>query len=189
MTDRQPTLEKFPRIITYEDKSSPVIPRTPTLLRRSGVLTQSQITQLRNDASTRPTINVAELLKDISNEQTQHIEGQTIESIARSIYDSLSLNVPANMVQPFYEKLAGFRYIDKVYLLHRGKYVRWIRNNTAPPKLENGGIVVDTKITDNGVVVLCKFGSRFTQYRFNECITYQKLSPDEMLVLSAYSAM
>jgi hypothetical protein len=150
---------------------------------------QDQITQLRNDASTRPTINVSELLKDVSNEQTQHLEGQTIESIARSIYDSLSLNVPKQMVQPFYDKLTGFRYIDKVYLLHRGKYVRWIRNNTTPPKLENGGIVVDTKITDNGVVVLCKFGSRFTQYRFNECITYQKLTPDEMLVLSAYSAL
>ena len=162
--NRQTTLEKCPQI-------------------------QPLLMQIRNDVSTRPTINVAELLKDVSNEQTLHLEGQTIESIARAIYNSLSMNVPTNMVQPFYDKLAGFRYIDKVYLLHRGKYVRWIRNNTTPPKLENGGIVVDTKITDNGVVVLCKFGSRFTQYRFNDCITYQKLTHDEMLVLSAYSAL
>ncbi len=33
------TIEGFWKSITYEDKSSSVIPRTPTLLRRSGVLT------------------------------------------------------------------------------------------------------------------------------------------------------
>jgi hypothetical protein len=149
----------------------------------------TQIEQFRNDASTKPTINIAELLKDVSNDQTQHLEGQTIESIGRSIYDSLLLRVSGDMIQPFYEKLTGFRHIDKVYLLHRGKYARWIRNDSAPPKLENGGIVVDTKITDNGVTVLCKIGNRFTQYRFNDCITYQKLTPDEMLVLTAYTAL
>lgn len=148
----------------------------------------AQIQKARQDASTRSTINIAELLNDVSNDQTQHLEGQTIESISRSIYDSLLLRVSREMVQTFYEKLSGFRYIDKVYLLHRGKYARWIRNDSVPPKLENGGIVVDTKITDNGVIVLCKLGSRFTQYRFNDCITYQKLTPDEMLVLSAYTA-
>ena len=149
----------------------------------------TQMKQYRNDASTKPTINIAELLKDVSNEHTEHLEGQTIESIGRSIYDSLLLRVSGDMIQPFYEKLTGFRHIDKVYLLHRGKYARWIRNDSTPPKLENGGIVVDTKITNNGVIVLCKIGSRFTQYRFNDCITYQKLTPDEMLVLSAYSAL
>lgn len=162
------------------------------------------IQQLRNDSSTQSAINITELLKDISNDQTQHLEGQTIESIGRSIYDSLYLRIPITyegepsdaqgvlpitILHSFYEKLAGFRHVDKVYLLHRGKYARWIRNDSDPPKLENGGIVVDTKITDNGVVVLCKLGSRFTQYRFNECITYQKLTPDEMLILSAYTAL
>jgi hypothetical protein len=147
------------------------------------------IQQLRNDASTQSTINITELLKDISNDQTQHLDGQTIESIGRSIYDSLYLRIPITILPSFYEKLAGFRHVDKVYLLHRGKYARWIRNDSDPPKLENGGIVVDTKITDNGVVVLCKLGSRFTQYRFNDCITYQKLTPDEMLILSAYTAL
>ena len=149
----------------------------------------TQIKHLRNDASTQSTINIAELLKDVSNERTQHLEGQTIESIGRSIYDSLLLRVSGDMVRTFYEKLSGFRHIDKIYLLHRGKYARWIRNNSTPPKLENGGIVVDTKITDNGVIVLCKIGSRFTQYQFNDCITYQKLTPDEMLILTAYSAL
>ena len=150
----------------------------------------AEIQKARQDASTRSTINIAELLKDVSNgnEETQHLEGQTIDSISRSIYDSLLLRIPRDMVQTFYEKLTVFRYIDKVYLLHRGKYARWIRNDSIPPKLENGGIVVDTKITDNGVIVLCKIGSRFTQYRFNDCITYQKLTHDEMLILSAYSA-
>ena len=181
MTTRHPTptLE-----FTYETPSvvSSGIPQNTSNL-------YTQIKQLRNEASTHSTIHIADLLKDVSNDQTQHLEGQTIESIGRSIYDSLLLRVSVDMIPSFYEKLSGFRHIDKVYLLHRGKYARWIRNDSTPPKLENGGIVVDTKITDNGVIVLCKLGSRFTQYRFNDCITYQKLTPDEMLVLSAYSAI
>jgi len=145
---------------------------------------KAQIEQMR-----QPTIDINELLKASENEHTQYLEGHTIDSIGQELYNSLVYRVSQEQIREIYDKLSGFRLVDEVYLLHLGKYVRWIRNDTNPPKLETGGIVIDTKITDSGVNVLCKLGSRFTQYRFNECITYQKLSRDEMLILMAYSAL
>jgi len=52
--------------------------------------------------------------------------------------------------------------------------------------LTNGGIVVDIKFLDNGTHVLCKNKMRFIQYKFDDCITFQKLSSDEQLLLSCY---
>ena len=47
-------------------------------------------------------------------------------------------------------------------------------------------IVLDIKIMDTGVHILCKTGCRYIQYKFDECLTYQKLSTDELLLFTAY---
>ena len=60
------------------------------------------------------------------------------------------------------------------------------RGATAPCSLTNGGIVVDVKFLDNGTHILCKNGLRFIQYKFDDCLTFQKLSADEQMVLSCY---
>jgi hypothetical protein len=146
------------------------------------------IRQIRSE-TIHSTIRIDELLKAAEKDDTQYLEGQTIGIIGKQVYDSLLTRVAPAEIQPIYNKLAGYRLVDELYLLHRGKYVRWIRNDSQPPKLENGGIVADIKITDNGVVILCKLGSRFIHYRFNDCLTYQKLTQDEMMVITAYTAI
>jgi hypothetical protein len=147
-----------------------------------------QLQQIRNN-TVQSSINIDELINAAANDQTQYLEGHTIDSISNAIYTSLHSRLANMYIQSFYEKLTGFRYVDEVYMLHLGKYVRWIRSDKHPPKLENGGIVVDIKIGNDGVLVLCKLGRVFTQYKFNDCLTYQKLSHDEMLVLTAYSSI
>ena len=39
------------------------------------------------------------------------------------------------------------------------------------------------KFLDNGTHILCKNGFRFIQYKFDECITFQKLTNDEVMIL------
>ena len=149
----------------------------------------------------------------------EHLEGQTLESIRTAIHTSLLTVYTNKNVQsipstssPEYEettenvvrrsfdinaihtKLADYRYVDELYQLQRGKHVRWIRipTNTLEniqPTLTNGGIVVDIKIQDTGVHVLCKNGKRYIQYKFDDCLTYQKLSTDELLILTAIRYM
>jgi hypothetical protein len=151
--------------------------------------------------SSSSELNIDTLLSN-SNTSTlellpEHLEGQTLESIRTAIHTSL-LTVYQNTIidlDAIHTKLADYRYIDELYQLQRGKHVRWIRipRNTnvintpenTTPTLTNGGIVVDIKIQDTGVHVLCKNGKRYIQYKFDDCLTYQKLSTDELLILTA----
>ena len=149
--------------------------------------------------SSSSELNINTLLSN-SNTSTlellpEHLEGQTLESISADIRASFSRCNGEIDVDDIYSKLAGYRYIDELYQLQRGKHVRWIRipsTNRVLHTLENtqptltvGGIVVDIKIMDTGVHVLCKNGKRYIQYKFDECLTYQKLTTDELMILTA----
>ena len=83
------------------------------------------------------------------------------------------------------DKLIGYRFVENLNELHKGKHVRWIRKSTN--KLTNGGIIVDIKFLNNGIQILCKNSmNRFIQYKYDECITYQKMNEAEQLVVMAY---
>jgi hypothetical protein len=206
----------------------------------------------------------------------EHLQGQTLDSIYDSISTSLQRYISCEKIKSIQEKLTGYRYIDELYQLQRGKHVRWIRFKelrtpldiansyelnsyelrspefqgvaesegrsksaifgrdavsyenprtpsaarpeyftrspeyftvrsksakgtfgrrdenprtkmliTTTPTLTIGGVVVDIKIMDSGIHILCKNGSRYIQFKFDECMIYQKLSTDELLLLSA----
>ena len=88
-------------------------------------------------------------------------------------------DIDRDIVYKYCNSLLNYRLIDHVYHIHKGKHIRRMRNN----KLTNGGIVVDIKFLDNGTHILCKNKNRFIQYRFDDCSTFQKLTPDELLIL------
>jgi len=89
-------------------------------------------------------------------------------------------------INEFCQKLSGYRFVGELHVLHKGKYVRWIRKSDKT-KLMRGGVVVDVKFGNEGVNVLCRSPSgRFIQYRFDLCLTYQKLTDDEQLILMLY---
>ena len=88
--------------------------------------------------------------------------------------------------QQYCDKLIGYRLVDELHELHKGKHVRWIRIDNA--KLTNGGIVVDIKFMDKGIQVLCRNSTnKFIQYKYDECITFQKLNETEQVIMMAYS--
>ncbi len=134
-------------------------------------------------------LDVDALLRNATEDLS--LAGYTPELIGKEIYESLDEHFDDELIiGPLYSKLSGYRFVDEVYRVHRGKHVRWIRIFTRDGKdvgagyLTNGGIVVDVKIQNNGVYILCKSGNRFVQYRFDDCLTYQKLSMDEQMILA-----
>ena len=147
------------------------------------------ISELIKEAKTDPTllskINTAELLRSVKND---FLENQTVESIAENVYDSLvqlSLNkeTDKNVFANHFEKLAGYRFVDELHQLHKGKYVRWIRHDM-PEKLMKGAVVVDIQFGDFGANILCRLMTGdFLRYRFDKCNTYQKLTDEEQLLL------
>ena len=165
------------------------------------------ILDAKDDHALKSTLNIESLLKTIENVDTDYLGNRTLSDISSEIIECLKdINLSEDSIVEYCEKLKEYRAIDQIYQLHKGKHVRWIRipsrlldshidpnkpntllNSKIPrPILTNGGIVVDIKFTNNGTQILCKNKDRFVQYKFDDCLTFQRLTNDEQLLLSCY---
>ena len=107
-----------------------------------------------------------------------------LKDLSEEIVDSMkSIYLPRDVMTEYCSKLVEYRFIDQIFQLQKGKHIRWIRKDFIKPNLTNGGIVMDIKFTNKGVSILCKSRDRFLQYNFDDCLTYQKLSPDELMIV------
>jgi len=148
------------------------------------------INQIFEDALKDPSlfsrIDIDNLLDTIETEKNDYLDNKTIQSVSDDIVEKVSEQIQnIEDITEICKKLMGYRVVDEVHELHKGKHVRWLRSGSN--KLTTGGIVVDIKFMDNGIQVLCKNSmNRFVQYKFDECITFQKLSLEEQVILMAY---
>ena len=148
--------------------------------------------QALKDPSLFSTLDIDSLLDSIESDKNDYLENKTMTDVTNDIYEKINgLSTAHENKQDFCQKLIGYRYVDEINEIHKGKHVRWIRvttpANLSPLTLTNGGIVVDVKFLDNGTHVLCmNSGRRFIQYKFDDCFTFQKLSVEEQLILMAY---
>jgi len=139
------------------------------------------IKEAREDPDLLSKIDTAKLLESVKND---FLGNQTIDSITANVFDSLhQLPIDRPMLENHCKKLVGYRFVDELHLLHKGKYVRWIRHDL-PDKLTKGAVVVDIQFGDLGAYILCRLVTgEFLKYRFDKCNTYQKLSDEEQLIL------
>lgn len=139
------------------------------------------------DPSLKNTIDIDAILEAIDRTNIDNLANKSLGELCKEIYEALTqINIDDNERSDFCKKLAEYRLVDEIYKLHKGKHVRWIREQLDKPYLTNGGIVVDIKFLDNGIHIVCKNKNRFIQYKFDDCITFQKLSADEQMILSCY---
>jgi len=132
------------------------------------------------------TLDIHHLLQSIENDKNDYLEKKTMEQITHEIYESVAqLTIPDNTKVEYCKKLAGYRLVDNIHELHIGKHVRWIRESSQ--SLTNGCIITNIKFLDNGTQVLGKNNqNRFIQFKFDECIIFQKMTLEEQLILMAY---
>ena len=146
-------------------------------------ITADTINEIYNDAINDPdllsSIDVDELLDSLETTNNDYLENKTLDSITKEVYYSVSdIIIDEQIQKDICMKLVGYRLVDELQDLHKGKHVRWIRR--ANSKLTNGGVVVDIKFLDKGTHILCmNSGKRFIQYKYDECVTFQKLSQTE----------
>jgi hypothetical protein len=137
----------------------------------------------QNDPSLLSTLDINQLLNSLENKNNDYLVDKTFKNIHDDVFNIVKTAILPDKVGEICKKLSDYRYVDEIYELHKGKHVRWIKDN----KLTNGGIVVDIKFLDNGVHILCLNNQRrLIQYKFDGSITFQKLSVDEQLILMAY---
>ena len=143
---------------------------------------------MNNDSNTLSEEDIEKWAKKITDDDNipHYLENTNLEKIQQEI---VNVCIRQNIMEDVLKKLMDYRYVDKIGDVIRGKHVRWIRLSKIPTishsPLTNGGIVTDIKFLETGTYLLVKnVRNQFIQYKYDDCITFQKLSVDELLLLS-----
>ncbi len=128
------------------------------------------------------------LNKAINNENNSsliHYTNKKIKAIKNDYLQKLQLS--REELKDYHDKLKNYRYVDDLSDILYGRYIRWVNlKNPDNLKLTKGGIIIEIKILENGIHVVCKNArnQRF-QIKIDECLIFQKLTQQEQILLSA----
>jgi hypothetical protein len=133
-------------------------------------------------------MDVNKLLKALDNEENENLFNFTtakLKELNFNVLKELQLNKPTFV--DYMKKLQTYKYIDEMNELKNGAFLRWIP--IIDPEnlpLKKGGVLCDIKVTEKGVSLVCKgfLGNHF-QINMEECLIFQKLSDQELVLLSA----
>jgi len=138
----------------------------------------------KKDPSLFSTLDIENLLISVEKEKHNFLENKTMSGIAKEVYQKVEESGFSDLGE-ICSKLVGYRYVDEIHEIHKGKHVRWIRIGTQ--KLTAGGIVVNIKFTNTGTHLVVKnTQNHFIQYNFEEAMTFQKMNTEEQLIVLAY---
>lgn len=158
----------------------------------------TDIKEIYENALTDPTllstIDIDTLLSKIDREDNNYLENKTISDISKDVFEAIKeLNIVDDLAINFCHRLSGYRYVERVCDLRNGKMIRWIKRTHSTESsinkksLTNGGILMNIKIENSGVQLLCRNNSnRFFNIRFDDCLVFHKLTMEEQLILMSY---
>ena len=133
-------------------------------------------------------IDVEKLMSALDNEKNESIINLTTAKIEETIFNILKeLHLDREIFINYFKKLKGYKYVDELDDLKYGGFIRWIPI-TDPDNLplNQCGIICDILIKDEGVYIVCKnFMHRHYRFKMDECLIFQKISAQEMIILSA----
>jgi hypothetical protein len=133
-------------------------------------------------------MDVNKLLKALENENNESLMNFTtlkLKEMNKKVLKELSLSNEKYL--DFSKKLANYKFVDELGDLKYGSFIRWI-NISDPNKLvlNKGSIFCETKITDDGIVLVCKgFYNSFFQIKMEDCLVFQHLTNEEKVLLNA----
>ena len=130
------------------------------------------------------TNNLLHALENETNSSIMRLTTAKIKEHKNNILQQLQLE--RDSLKTFHKKLKCYRYCTDMSDLQYGFYIRWIPlkdpNNLY---LTNGGLLCDMKIINNQVHIICKNNrNRIIQFKFDETVIFQKLSPQEKIILN-----
>tara|TARA_Y100000996_G_C22550739_1_gene653614 strand:+ start:2340 stop:2759 length:420 start_codon:yes stop_codon:yes gene_type:complete len=132
-------------------------------------------------------MSVADILKQLDNDTDSNIVNLTsrkIKDVKNNMLQKLQLS--REDLKSLHKKLKDYRYCTDLTDLQSGNYIRWISlKDPDNLRLTNGAFLMDIKIYAEGVQLVCKnnFGRVF-QFKFDEAMIFQKLNPQEKVILS-----
>lgn len=133
-------------------------------------------------------LDMEQLLKAVDSDENDyllHLTTKKIQELNLNILKELGL--PKNDTLDMLKQLRTYKYVDEIKELKYGRFIRWMPiKDPAKLKMTKGGIICDIKVTDNGIQIVCKnFIHRHFQFKMDECLIFQRLSQQELVLLSA----
>lgn len=124
-------------------------------------------------------------LDNIDNDSIMDLTTYKIKEINLNILREL--NLPIKTIQLYMKKLDGYKYVDEIKDIIIGSFIKWIPITDASYlPLNIGGIICSIKIETSGPVITCKnFMHKYYQLKIDECLLFQKLSKQSLVLLSA----
>ena len=124
-------------------------------------------------------------LDNDTNESIMNLSTQKIMELNLKIIKELHL--PRETSLKYLKNLTGYRYIDELSDLKHGSFIRWIPiTNPEYLPMHNCAMICEIKIMDDGVLITCKnFMHRHYAFKMDECLIFQKLTNQELIILSA----
>jgi hypothetical protein len=133
-------------------------------------------------------LDVEKLMKALDNEQNETLINLTTKKIKEMNLNIIKeLHLPRDVTLNYMKKLNGYRYVDEIKDVKYGAFIKWIPiSNPEYLPLHAGGMICDIKVSENGVMIVCKnFMHKHYQIKMDECLLFQKLSHQELVLLSA----
>lgn len=133
------------------------------------------------------TVDVDDLLQSLEKESHEYLENKSFKTIAEDIINELySVSISTNEIPILCNKLNEYFVIKNIYDFRKSHFIRYIKKGES--KLHNGGILVNVYKSEKGVIYvkLLIFGNRFITVRLEEYIFFQKLTPDEKIILLSF---
>ena len=133
-------------------------------------------------------LNVDKLMIALDNNKNESIMNLTTVKIQEMIFRILKeLHLDRELMINYFKKLKGYKYVDELNDLKYGGFIRWIPI-TDPDylPLNQCGIICDIIISDDGIYIVCKnFMHRHYRFKMDECLIFQKLTSQELIILNA----
>ena len=135
-------------------------------------------------------ISDKKIQKAFNNEENMYLINLNSEKMAKFVKDIIEeLDLPKDTSIKMRRALKQYKYVDEVNDLKYGTYIRWIslKDEEDSLRLNSGALFCESKISDNGISILCKsvYGNRLFQLMLDENIVFQKLSNEEIILLTA----
>ena len=132
-------------------------------------------------------MSVEDILQQLNNDTDSKIVNLTSRKIKDVKNNMLQkLQISSEELKSLHKKLKDYRYCTDLTDLQRCNYIRWTSlKDPDNLRLTNGAFLMDIKIYTDGVQLACKnnFGRGF-QFKFDEAMIFQKLNPQERVILS-----
>ncbi len=122
------------------------------------------------------------LIKALEDETNAYLFDLTTDKLREQTKKLLAeLQLPRKVEREYTKKLEYYKVIDDPKEMKYGAYVRWIQLDDF--SLMNGAIFCD--LVDQDTMKCKNFVGRHFQIRTDECLVFQKLTNQEMVILSA----